>query len=87
MLNHYYYLSPPYQRPTNHHTPNNPQPLKQEALPTKTKSLEEYSSRLRKSAVTYSPTTRSTIGDAELNDPVRNGKGWDLSAITTLIIL
>ena len=28
---------------------------------------------------------RSTIGDAELNDPVRNGKGWDLSAITTLI--
>ena len=26
---------------------------------------------------------RSTIGDAELNDPVRNGKGWDLSAITT----
>ena len=31
-----------------------------------------------------SPTTQcSTIGDAELNDPVRNGKGWDLSAITT----
>ena len=27
----------------------------------------------------------STIGDAELNDPVRNGKGWDLSAITTLM--
>ena len=26
---------------------------------------------------------RSTIGVAELNDPVRNGKGWDLSAITT----
>ena len=42
MLNHYYYLSPPYQRPTNHHTPNNPQPLKQETLTTKTKSLEEY---------------------------------------------
>ena len=38
-------------------------------------------------AATYSPTTQcSTIGDAELNDPVRNGKGWDLSAITTLII-
>ena len=36
-----------------------------------------------KMAATYSPTTRSTIGDAELNDPVRNGKGWDLSAITT----
>ena len=37
-------------------------------------------------AATYSPTTQcSTIGDAELNDPVRNGKGWDLSAITTLI--
>ena len=39
-----------------------------------------------KMAATYSPTMqRSTIGDAELNDPVRNGKGWDLSAITTLI--
>ena len=39
---------------------------------------------LSKVAVTYSPTTQcSTIGDAELNDPVRNGKGWDLSAITT----
>ena len=37
-----------------------------------------------KLAATYSPTTQcSTIGDAELNDPVRNGKGWDLSAITT----
>ena len=44
-------------------------------------------SRLPKVAATYSPTTQcSTIGDAELNDPVRNGKGWDLSAITTLII-
>ena len=38
-----------------------------------------------KMAATYSPTIRSTIGVAELNDPVRNGKGWDLSAITTLI--
>ena len=28
---------------------------------------------------------RSTIGAAELNDPVRNGKGWDLSTITTSI--
>ena len=36
-------------------------------------------------AATYAPTTCSTIGVAELNDPVRNGKGWDLSAITTLI--
>ena len=36
-----------------------------------------------KMAATYSPTTCSTIGVAELNDPVRNGKGWDLSAITT----
>ena len=26
----------------------------------------------------------TTIGAAELNDPVRNGKGWDLSTITTL---
>ena len=29
----------------------------------------------------------TTIGAAELNDPVRNGKGWDLSAITTLILI
>ena len=44
------------------------------------------SSGAPKVAATYSPTTQcSTIGDAELNDPVRNGKGWDLSAITTLI--
>ena len=43
-------------------------------------------SEVLKMAATYSPTTQcSTIGDAELNDPVRNGKGWDLSAITTLI--
>ena len=41
-------------------------------------------SEVLKVAATYSPTMqRSTIGDAELNDPVRNGKGWDLSAITT----
>ena len=46
------------------------------------------SSGAPKVAATYSPTTQcSTIGDAELNDPVRNGKGWDLSAITTLIKL
>ena len=45
-------------------------------------------SEVLKVAATYSPTTQcSTIGDAELNDPVRNGKGWDLSAITTLIIV
>ena len=44
------------------------------------------SSGVLKVAATYSPTMqRSTIGDAELNDPVRNGKGWDLSAITTLM--
>ena len=42
------------------------------------------SQRRFKVAATYSPTTQCrTIGDAELNDPVRNGKGWDLSAITT----
>ena len=45
-----------------------------------------YDIEVLKVAATYSPTTQcSTIGDAELNDPVRNGKGWDLSAITTLI--
>ena len=31
----------------------------------------------------FSHNKCSTIGVAELNDPVRNGKGWDLSAITT----
>ena len=51
------------------------------------RSPKDESKRLLKMAATYSPTTCSTIGVAELNDPVRNGKGWDLSAITTLIIL
>ena len=49
------------------------------------KGVSRLLSRLLKLAATYSPTTRSTIGDAELNDPVRNGKGWDLSAIATSI--
>ena len=50
----------------------------------KQRSPKDESKRLLKVAATYSPTMqRSTIGDAELNDPVRNGKGWDLSAITT----
>ena len=50
----------------------------------KERSPKDESKRLLKVAATYSPTMqRSTIGDAELNDPVRNGKGWDLSAITT----
>ena len=60
-------------------------------------NVEEYGRRKQRTPVSYdievlkvaatcSPTTQcSTIGDAELNDPVRNGKGWDLSAITTLI--
>ena len=52
----------------------------------KQRSPKDESKRLLKMAATYSPTTCSTIGVAELNDPVRNGKGWDLSAITTLII-
>ena len=49
----------------------------------KSKRTRGYILEFSKMAATYSPTTRSTIGDAELNDPVRNGKGWDLSAITT----
>ena len=54
----------------------------------KQRSPVSYDIELLKVAATYSPTTQcSTIGDAELNDPVRNGKGWDLSAITTLIIV
>ena len=52
----------------------------------KQRALGDKSSGAPKVAATYSPTMQcSTIGDAELNDPVRNGKGWDLSAITTLI--
>ena len=54
--------------------------------PNKNKEPLRRISEVLKVAATYSPTTQcSTIGDAELNDPVRNGKGWDLSAITTLI--
>ena len=35
-------------------------------------------------AATYSPTTKcSTIGVSELNFSVRNGKRWNLAAITT----
>ena len=49
----------------------------------KQRSPKDESKRLLKVAATYSPTMCSTIGVAELNDPVRNGKGWDLSAITT----
>ena len=50
----------------------------------KNKRARGFLLELSKVAATYSPTTQcSTIGDAELNDPVRNGKGWDLSAITT----
>ncbi len=37
-----------------------------------------------KEAATYSPTTKcSTIGVSELNFSVRNGKRWNLAAITT----
>ena len=44
-------------------------------------------SEVLKVAATYSPTTQcSTIGDAELNDPVRNGKGWDLYNHLNLIV-
>ena len=39
---------------------------------------------LKKTAATYSPTSyRSTIGVSELNFSVRNGKRWNLTAITT----
>ena len=55
-----------------------------DSIATKQRSPVSFDIELLKVAATYSPTTQcSTIGDAELNDPVRNGKGWDLSAITT----
>ena len=38
---------------------------------------------LLKAAATYSPTVRSTIGDARLNFSVRNGKRWSPGAIAT----
>ena len=60
--------------------------LKQERYIRKTKSLEEKSLQGSESGgYLLSHNKCSTIGVAELNDPVRNGKGWDLSAITTSI--
>ena len=45
------------------------------------------------SALKYTPTggyllsrVSSIIGVAKFNDLVRNGKGWDLSAITTIYL-
>ena len=52
---------------------------------TKTREPQEYLTALESGGYLLSHE-RSTIGDAELNDPVRNGKGWDLSAIATSII-
>ena len=53
---------------------------------TTTKSSEESSLRRTESGgYLLSHNMCSTIGVAELNDPDRNGKGWDLSAITTLV--
>ena len=51
----------------------------------KERSPKDKSKRLLKDGGYLLSHKCSTIGDAELNDPVRNGKGWDLSAITTLI--
>ena len=47
------------------------------------KESEDYSSGSESGGYLLSHNKCSTIGVAELNDPVRNGKGWDLSAITT----
>ena len=53
-------------------------------LSIKTKSLEVITLQGSESGgYLLSHNKCSTIGVAELNDPVRNGKGWDLSAITT----
>ena len=53
-------------------------------LSIKTKSLEGITLQGSESGgYLLSHNKCSTIGVAELNDPVRNGKGWDLSAITT----
>ena len=48
-----------------------------------TKSLEGLLQGSESGGYLLSHNKCSTIGVAELNDPVRNGKGWDLSAITT----
>ena len=50
---------------------------------TETKSTKRNSSGSESGGYLLSHNKCSTIGVAELNDPVRNGKGWDLSAITT----
>ena len=52
----------------------------------KNKEPEDFSSGSESGGYLLSHNKCSTIGVAELNDPVRNGKGWDLSAITTSII-
>ena len=49
----------------------------------KNKEPEDFSSGSESGGYLLSHNKCSTIGVAELNDPVRNGKGWDLSAITT----
>ena len=49
----------------------------------KNKEPEDFSSGSESGGYLLSHNKCSTIGVAELKDPVRNGKGWDLSAITT----
>ena len=60
------------------------------ARPTRQLCAQKKTNPIRiglKEAATYSPTTKcSTIGVSELNFSVRNGKRWDLAAITTLIL-
>ena len=52
---------------------------------TKKKPKDIISPGFKSGGYLLSHNKCTTIGVAELNDPVRNGKGWDLSAITTLI--
>ena len=60
---------------------------KSQALPQRITKKADTSLYRLKEAATYSPTTKcSTIGVSELNFSVRNGKRWDLAAITTLIL-
>ena len=52
----------------------------------KKESSNRFDLNSPKLAATYSPKSFSTIGAAELNFSVRNGKRWNLSTITTYIL-
>ena len=60
--------------------------IKERNIKKKSPRLSSDNQGLLKTAATYSPNWWvSTIGAGELNFSVRNGKRWDLTAVTTAI--